>query len=42
MGEHWRELAPFVEVIEFIPGFEVKDAMHLVAGGPSALVEGTL
>jgi hypothetical protein len=42
MGEHWRELAPFVEVIEFIPGFEVKEAMHLVGGGPGALVEGTL
>jgi hypothetical protein len=42
MGEHWRELAPFAETIESIPGFEVKDAMHLVAGGPSALVKGAL
>lgn len=42
MGENWRELAPFVEVIVSIPGFEVKDAMYLVDGGPSALVKGAL
>lgn len=42
MGEHWRELAPFAETIESIPGFEVKDAMYLLAGGPSVLVKGAL
>lgn len=42
LGAHWRELAPYRSVMSQIPNFGVKEAIHLVSEGPSALLGGTL